>query len=69
MGTLCMCNIYIHIHIYMHKDTIRQDTGVKIKDVRYAQNLSEEQRDPPTVCTTNVLMGTHKYNKDDKTLE
>ena len=53
----------------MHKDTIRQDTGVKIKDVRYAQNLSEEHRDPPTVCTTNVLMGTHKYNKDDKTLE
>ena len=53
--------IHIHIHIYMHKDTIRQDTGVKIKDVRYAQNMSEEQRDPPTVCTTNVLMGRHKY--------
>ena len=52
---------YIYKYIYMHKDTIRQDTGVKIKDVRYAQHLSEEQRDPPTVCTTNALMGTHKY--------
>ena len=67
-----VCAIYIYIYTYIYTCTrTRFDKiqEVKIKDVRYAQNLSEEQRDPPTVCTTNVLMGTHKYNKDDKTLE